>query len=231
MDERTHKTFLLWAKTEQYQIRVNESLEVIKQCITKGKCMVAFSGGKDSTAMLHLALQLDPEIDVFNWDQGSQLMPRDIQTEINANAKLIGAKNYIVETWKGSEAKDMRTNPEKWRSAHLFHYLILNKVRRERGWNYQFIGLRKDESCKRSITVNKPRAGEVYPISEWSYLDVWGYIISHNLPYPKAYDLYAPLLGWDKARFVNFFSGAFEKFGSTWMDGFLMPKYRSSPDA
>jgi len=221
----------MWAKTEQYQTRINESLKIITQYTTKGKCMVAFSGGKDSTAVLHLALQVDPKIDVFHWNQGSQLMPQEIQSEVLANAKVIGAKNLIVETWKGSETKDMRENSEKWHSAHLFHYLILNKVRKERGWNYQFIGLRKDESCKRSITVKKPRAGEVYPIAEWNYLDVWGYIVSHNLPYPKAYDLYAPLLGWDKARFVNFFSKRFEQFGSTWMDGFVYPQYRSSPDA
>jgi 3'-phosphoadenosine 5'-phosphosulfate sulfotransferase (PAPS reductase)/FAD synthetase len=217
----------MWSKTNEHHTKVTASLQTIRYYVEKGKCMVAFSGGKDSTAMLHLALQVDPDIDVFNWDQGTQLMPIEIQTEILSNAKAIGTKNLIVEAWKGSEASDMRENPEKWRNAHLFHYLILNKVRKERGWNTQFVGLRKDESCKRSITVKKPRAGEVYPIAEWSYLDVWSYIVSHDLPYPKTYDLYAPLLGWDKARFVNFFSKRFEQFGSIYLDGFLLPEKRN----
>lgn len=218
----------MWAGAEEHKAKVTASLKVIRSCVEGGKCCVAFSGGKDSTVMLHLALSVDPEIDVFHWDQGSRLMPRDIFNEILANAKAIGVRNLIVESWRGSEAMDMQTNPKRWRSAHLFHYLILNKVRKERGWAYQFVGLRSEEGCKRSVVVKRPRAGEAYPVGDWTWLDVWGYIVSHGLPYPKMYDLYCPLLGWDRARFVNFFSMRFENFGSPYVDGFLLPGKRHS---
>lgn len=216
----------MWAKTEEYQAKVSASFETIKRHVSKGKCMVAFSGGKDSTVMLHLALQIDPEIQVFHWDQGPQLMPRDVQEEVLANARSLGAKNLIVESWSGSEAEDMRVNPEKWRTAHMIHYLVLNRIRRQQGWNFQFVGLRKEEGCKRTAICKHPRRGEVYPLADWTYLDVWAYIVSHGLPYPRAYDMYAPLLGWNQARFVNFFSMRFENFGSPYIDGFLLPERR-----
>jgi 3'-phosphoadenosine 5'-phosphosulfate sulfotransferase (PAPS reductase)/FAD synthetase len=199
----------------------------MRSIIEKYRCVVAYSGGKDSTVMLRLALQIDPDVQVFHWDQGPQLMPRDVQEEILANARALGAKNLLVETWKGSEAEDMRVNPEKWRTAHMIHYLVLNRIRRQQAWDFQFVGLRKDEGCKRTAVCKHPRRGEVYPLADWSYLDVWAYIVSLGLPYPRAYDLYAPLLGWDRARFVNFFSMRFESFGSPYVDGFLMPEKRN----
>jgi len=228
MDEKSRKAFLLWAKRPEFAKLVADTTCIIRRHVDRGKCVVAFSGGKDSTVMLHLALQVDPDIDVFLWDQGSRLMPREVHAEILDNAKKLGVKNLIVEAWKGSEAEDMRDNPERWRSAHFFHYLVLHKVRRERGWAFQFVGLRSEEGCKRSATIREhKRKGEVYPLADWSYLDVWSYIVANNLPYPKIYDVYGPVLGWDQARFVNFFSGAFEKFGGPYLDGFFFPQYRN----
>jgi len=227
MDDRWRKTFLLWSKKREHEQLVEKTSASMRSIIEKYRCVVAYSGGKDSTVMLHLALQIDPDIQVFHWDQGPQLMPRDVTEEILANARALGAKNLIVETWKGSDAEDMRVNPEKWRAAHMIHYLVLNRIRRQQGWDFQFVGLRKEEGCKRSAVCKHPRRGETYPLADWSYLDVWAYIVSHGLPYPRAYDLYAPLLGWDQARFVNFFSMRFENYGSPYVDGFLLPEKRN----
>lgn len=70
--------------------------------------------------------------------------------------------------------------------------------------------------------------GEVYPLDKWGWRDIWAYIVSRELPYPKLYDVYGPLLGWDKARFVNFFSKRFENLGSPYLDGFFFPQFRNS---
>lgn len=228
MEEKQRKTFLLWAKTTEHQDRVQKSLETIKHYVEKGKCMVAFSGGKDSTAMLHIALQVDPEIEVYHWNHGSQLMPTEIENEIVNNAKLIGAKNLILQGSPLLEKPNARSNYKVW---YLVFWNTLHRERKNRGWEYQFVGLREEEGCKRRAKIKEQPKGEVYPIADWKWLDVWAYIVSHNLPYSKVYDKYAKLLGYDKARLVTFFDMEFEKFGSPYLDGFLMPKYRSSPDA
>jgi len=99
MDRRWKNTFQMWSATKEYKNKVKEAKEIIKQCFKQFKNpYVAYSGGKDSIAMLHLVLQTKPNIDVWLWDHGPFLMPRGMQHEIEVNGRKIGAKNLIVET-------------------------------------------------------------------------------------------------------------------------------------
>ena len=227
MNEKEKQMFLAWSHRPEFAVLVQDTLATIKQHVDAGKCMVAYSGGKDSTAMLHLALQVCPEIDVFLWDQGMYLMPREVHVEICVNARKVGAKNFIVESAKVQNKPEIVFNPDLWGVSHRTHYAVIGKLRRERGWMTQFVGLRAEESCSRKRVCSKPRRGEVYPLDKWDWRSVWAYIVSRELPYPKLYDVYGPLLGWDKARFVNFFSKRFENFGSPYLDGFFFPQYRN----
>lgn len=224
MDEKTKRMFMLWSKRPAYLELVTETRLNMYEWTRKSKCVVAFSGGKDSTVLLHLALQAQQDIDVFHWDHGSQLMPREIQAEIIANAKQLGVKNLVVETSGAVERLDMREN---WKGWYQVFWGNLHRVNLEHGWQTQFVGLRSEEGCKRSAKIRKPTKGEVYPLADWSYLDIWSYIVSNNLPYPKVYDVYGPVLGWENARFVTFFDVEFEKFGSIYLDGFFFPQYRN----
>lgn len=223
MDAKTRQAFLLYSRRPEHQEKVAASLAVIRRYISSCKCCVAFSGGKDSTVLLDLALKVDPTVDVFHWDHGSQLMPREIQSEIIANARRIGAKNLFVETSRAVEREDMRVS---WRGWYAVFWGSLARINRDHAWQMQFVGLRSEEGCKRSAKIRHPTKGEAYPLADWSYLDVWAYITGRNLPYPKVYDVYGPLLGWDKARFVTFFDLEFEKFGGPYLDGFFFPQYR-----
>jgi phosphoadenosine phosphosulfate reductase len=227
LNEKEKQMFLAWSHRPEFAVLVQDTLATIKQHVDAGKCMVAYSGGKDSTVLLHLALQVDPYIDVFLWDQGTYLMPREVHLEILANAKKLGVKNFIVESAKVQNKPEIVFNPDLWGVSHRTHYAVIGKLRRERGWMTQFVGLRAEESCSRKRVCSKPRRGEVYPLDKWGWRDVWAYIVSRDLPYPKLYDVYGPLLGWDKARFVNFFSKRFENFGSPYLDGFFFPQYRN----
>ena len=228
MDEKTKRMFLLWSKRREYLDLVTETRVALFEQARKGKCVVAYSGGKDSLVLLHLALQVQQDIDVYHWDHGCQLMPRPIQAEIVENAKKLGVKNLIVNSSRAVERSDMREN---WRGWYAVFWGALAKVKKEHGWQTQFIGLRAEESCKRKAKIRKPTKGEVYPLASWSYRDVWAYIVSNNLPYPVMYNVYGPLLGWDRARFVTFFDGEFEKFGSPYLDGFFFPQYRNQSNS
>jgi 3'-phosphoadenosine 5'-phosphosulfate sulfotransferase (PAPS reductase)/FAD synthetase len=224
VDEKTRRTFLMWSRRPEFAELVTDTRLRLLELTQKNKCCVAYSGGKDSTVLLHLALQVQQDIDVFHWDHGSQLMPREIQAEIIANAKQLGAKNLIVETSPAVERGDMREN---WRGWYKVFWGSLAKVKKIHGWQMQFVGLRNEESHKRRAKIRKPTKGEAYPLADWTYLDIWAYIVSNGLPYPKVYDVYGPLLGWDKARFVTFFDLEFEKLGAPFLDGFFFPQYRN----
>lgn len=226
MDEKTRQAFLLWSRRPKFASLVSATIVVIQRYMQLGKCMVAFSGGKDSTVLLHLALQVDPEIRVFHWDHGSQLMPRGFEEEIIANASQIGAKNLVVKGSSLLERADARGNFRVW---YLVFWNTLNRTRKDECWEFQFVGLRKEESCKRRVTIAEhKRKGEVYPLSDWGWKDIWAYIIGKDLPYPKVYDVYGPLLGWEQARLVTFFDEEFEKFGGPYLDGFFFPQHRHS---
>lgn len=224
MPEKQRKTFLMWSRTKEYKAKVVASLEDIRHSVASSRCVVAYSGGKDSTAMTHLVLQVEPDVTVFHWDHGSWLIPRDIEAEIVQNAGLLGVTDFIAMSSRSLEKPEARTN---WRIWYAVFWSTLARLRKEHGWEKNFVGLRREEGCKRRAKIDKHNVmWEVYPIADWSWLDVWAYIVSNDLPYPRVYDLYAPLLGWDKARFVTFFDMEFEKFGAPYLDGFLQPQYR-----
>lgn len=224
MDVQTRKTFLLWSKRPEYREKVTATRIQLYELTRKYKCVVAYSGGKDSTVLLDLALKTQPDISVYHWDHGSQLMPREIEKEVIENAYKLGAKNLVVNSSLAVERGDMREN---WKGWYGIFWASLAKKVREYGWEIQLVGLRADESCKRRAKVSNPTKGEVYPLADWGWRDVWAYIVSNNLPYPRMYDVYGPLLGYDRARFVTFFDGEFEKFGSPYLDGFFFPQYRN----
>lgn len=103
------------------------------------------------------------------------------------------------------------------------------KLVREKKLEVALVGLRKEESLRRRRKMRKQPKGEFYPLANWGWKDVWAYIISNNLPYPKLYDVYGPILGWDKARFVTFFDPEFNHLGAANLDGFFFPEYRNQP--
>jgi 3'-phosphoadenosine 5'-phosphosulfate sulfotransferase (PAPS reductase)/FAD synthetase len=212
------KTFMLWSKNPEYLEKVTETRVAIYEITRKNKCYVAFSGGKDSTVLLHLTLQCQSDVPVFHWDYGI-FMPRVFETEIQENAVKLGAKNVMVEQ-RLSTREDCKFGYQGFFGAT--HKFMVTK-----GLEAALIGLRREESNKRKAKIREGRKGECYPLADWTYRDVWAYIVSNGLPYPKVYDIYGPLLGWDKARFVTFFDGEFEKFGSPYLDGFFFPQYRN----
>jgi phosphoadenosine phosphosulfate reductase len=217
MNEHWRETFLRWAKTPQYLDLVTETRLKIYEVTRKSRCYVAFSGGKDSTVLLHLALQCQPEIPVFHWDYGV-FMPREFEAEIQLNMTKIGAKNIHVEK-RLSENKQCQFGYQAFFGS-------VHKFMEKENLEVALIGLRKEESSKRKAKIKSQPANEVYPLADWGWKDIWAYIVSNNLPYPKVYDVYGPLLGWDKARFVTFFDQEFEKLGSIYVDGFFFPQYR-----
>lgn len=219
-----------WAESEEHREQVERTEDIIANALAKhNKPYVAYSGGKDSTCMLHLVLQQKPDIMVLHWGYGPYYIPRWLEAEFIKNARRIGARNIRVET--SPEYLRLKRKAVNVLGREYMGKLIPRLA--AEGYDLVFVGLRKEESLKRRRRITNRRSiteiEECWPLADWTWKDVWAYIFGHNLPYAGVYDLYAPVVGWDRARLTTFFDPEFDKLGASNLDGVLMWKFRHQP--
>ena len=211
MDGKTRSGFLMWSRTPEFVGKVAASEEMIRHALAVSRPYLAYSGGKDSLSMLHLVCKQAPYILVYHHSQG-KYMPKEIEREIVMNAIKAGAKNIRI-----------------YPSERDFWTDIVNEIKQRR-YNAVFVGLRKEESAGRRSRIKERKRltifREWWPMQNWTWMDVWAYIVSNNLSYPSVYDNYAELDGWDKVRFHSFFDPSTDKFGRSNVDGVLLWKHK-----
>lgn len=109
---------------------------------------------------------------------------------------------------------------------------VIKELSVKQGYDLAFVGLRAEESLKRMRRIARQQSftaiRECWPIDEWTWKDVWGYIFSHNLPYAPVHGRYAPLVGLENVRLSTFFDSEFEKMGAPTLDGVVMWRDRHS---
>lgn len=212
-----------WAQTDEHRAKVEEARCIVREALRRHrKPYVAFSGGKDSTCVLHLVLEQEPGVMVLHWDYGPYYIPRWLEREFIENARKIGAKNIRVET--SPEYERLGRNAVNVLGREYIEKLIPQL--KEEGYDLAFVGLRKEEAVRRRLRIEDGShlgvIPECWPVADWSWRDVWAYIFSRGIPYASVYDRYAPVVGWDKVRLTTFFDPEFDKFGSSNLDGVLM---------
>lgn len=212
MREDERNAFLIWSETEEFITRVALTEQYIDRVLARKNPYVAYSGGKDSLCLVHLVCKRAPYILVYHHSQGKH-MPEEIQREITLNAIKAGAKNLRIYP----PERDFWTD-------------IVNEIK-QRGYNAVFVGLRKEESISRRVRMNERKRltwfPEYWPLAEWTWRDVWAYIISNNLSYPTVYDQYGEIEGWDKVRFHSFFDPKMDKFGRSNVDGVFLWRHKN----
>lgn len=230
MDTYTRAGFMAWSNAEQFKRLVSRTLTAMRWTFPHhDRVNVSVSGGKDSIVMLDLALRVKPGIRVWHWDYGIY-MPRQIENEvisILAGHFNLGDRLHV----------DMRASrdPDSTKGYRAF-FKAINDHLREQNVTLNLVGLRSEESCARKRRCKNPyefnlRSGidmtTWFPLAEWRWRDIWAYIVSRGIPYPSTYDVRAPLVGWDKARFVTFFDPEFEHLGGMVQDKFQFWRVRA----
>jgi len=228
VNSKWRDTFLIHSDTEEHKRKVSEAQAIIKNVFYKYRQpYAAFSGGKDSTCMTHLVLQERLDCMVLHWDYGRYYIPDKIRREIKENAKKLGVRSLRIET---SEQYEILKRKAINVLGREFIQGLLPRLQEE-GYDASFIGLRIEESLKRKRRIKADRSlteiKEFFPVKNWTWMDIWAYIVKNNLPYLSHYDLYAPVVGWDKVRLTTFFDPEFDKYGCQNVDSMLMWKYKS----
>jgi len=180
MQTHWQEAFRAWATTPEFKQHVEEAHDLVSTTLQRYRQpYIAFSGGKDSTVLAHIALQHDPNLLVWHADYGANLIPRAWEREFEQNARLCGAKRYEVT----------RVNMSKGFFKPLFGHIVPEKARQ--GYDVVFLGLRKGESVRRKHRIGANRyygaIPEAYPLQNWSWLDVWAYMTIHKIPIPTPY--------------------------------------------
>ena len=174
-----------------------QRLREVAEGFDPSKVAVAWTGGKDSTSVLHLwaaflreneATRQSPVL-ALNLDTGFKfpevLRFRDeVAAAWGIDLRIFRPRCAISDYPAGHEpvqcCRDLKIEPLK---------LGLSEM----GVEVMLTGLRQDEHSSRRERQwreerNEPRCLEVHPILHWTEMDVWSYHIAQDIPYCELYD-------------------------------------------
>ena len=179
------------------RVRAEPSRRVIREFLSKcRKPYLAWSGGKDSTLMLWLTLQIKPDIEVIYFDadscfpDGWEYMERLIK-EWNLNFRILKTRPLIDVLTEHGLSPGIEYQTMKATVYEPIKSLVAE------GYDGALIGIRADENRNRARAVSrygnlfwaKGRGfWECWPLARWKTNELWWYIDHHQIPYHPAYD-------------------------------------------
>lgn len=177
--------------------KIQDAERILKAFFRRSKTpAVSFSGGKDSLVALDLALALHPHLRIVWHDEG--WYPPGTEEAMSAIEAYYGVHVIRVHRWPlsghwmrkyGQEVVCTHLKPAEydgysWREIYA-HY----------GLDGAIVAMRCEESTVRRFALKRPlrwhkgqRVWRVSPIHDWTYHDVWAYILGKRLPYHPAYE-------------------------------------------
>lgn len=180
-----------------WQFKVRQAKLVLEQAkeIFGEDMVVAFSGGKDSLAVLHLAQEVLGEVDVlFNhttveFPETAKYVRR-LAKDWGFNLIVAKPSRPFLRKVKeiGWASREDRWCCTPYKKEPALNYLASKEISAE------IVGTTRTESIyRRSIKPFKKYkdniAIRVHPIYDWNQWEVWKYIKENELPYNPLYDM------------------------------------------
>lgn len=182
------------ARTGGFWRRLESARETVTRWLCEaGRPYVAFSGGKDSTVLLHLVRSIAPETPAM-WSDDEYNLPETMDL-LNATPDLhrIAARVEHAAwftSWAdgpesvpdGTEWQEGGDGARAWEARH--------------GYDGAAVGIRADENSYRQMNLkthgilfrDRRRVWQCRPLAWWSVMDIWAYIAAFDVPYNRAYD-------------------------------------------
>lgn len=195
----------LYAKLPAFRRKTDRAREIIREAIRLCKRpYIAFSGGKDSEVVLHLAVQQKPDIDVCFIHQGAEF-PDTIEiidrlkTEWVLNLHVLYPEKGLLELLEEYGAYGTQAKTE-YHNGDIARRLIREPSQaaiQKFGFDGVLMGFRYEESKGRRYfmgkhgLIHKTKYDGIYhvnPIAHFNTQDVWSYITINDLPYNGVYD-------------------------------------------
>lgn len=176
----------LHAMTSGYIRKLDRARDIVSRALNTPNAppYVALSGGKDSTVVYALAREQMHNIPAV-WSDDEWWLPETME--------------YIKRMQSsGLDVRQIRTNAHHSDWFEITgDYNGIPDYARKQGWGLCLLGLRQEESSARRVHLRK--FGPLYfatsddcwhcnPIHDWTWRDVWAYIVSTGADYNKAYD-------------------------------------------
>ena len=215
MEEWQKDKYLMIARLPRMERRIKEAEAAIRQAVeTSSNPAVSFSFGKDSLVCVDIATKIKPDILIINIDRGKGGDLEEAVEMYDKYAKQQGWNYHRVKTPRElldiyKEAGSITKVSREKNRANLLKGILA--ARKQFSIDCEITGLRTEEATGRGYlrrfgTFHFSKAENIWkckPVLHWTGEDVWAYIISRNLPYLRWYDLEAPFVGYERARYSN----------------------------
>lgn len=196
MPEPLRKTFLLYGRLPIFQRTVQRAEQRVSEWLTKvTRPYVAYSGGKDSICILALVrAQTLPPVPAVYFD--AQCTFPEVETLLAQDPYLLKypADEPFLDTLTRCGLSGQAVEEETMRTTV---YGPIARLLAEYHFDGVCYGLRAEESRGRALNAYTRGAVFQYkrdglwacqPIWDWTYMDVWAFIVSRNLSYCGTYD-------------------------------------------
>lgn len=226
MPDEWRELFELWAELPEYDARIKEAENNIKQILITEWPAVLYSGGKDSLVLLHMVMRQNNQIPVYYSDSGYDYESQQIKMPK-------AMTDDIVKIGREAGAKILYSCGHKTPNSKRF-FGNLFRVMKKHNCTVELLGIRGQESTRRTRRVKGPliqmdgSRRVAFPLRDLDWRDIWAYLITNNIRYLSYYDKYAAVEGgYDKVRLTSRFSQGMVHKGGYYIDCVMMPEYRN----
>lgn len=203
----TSNADLLYAQLRCHAARISRAQQRIADALAEHKrWAVTFSGGKDSTVVLHLVRSVAPDTPAIFIDSGAEF-PETLEFVAGVpNVLVVHAEMSLLDMYRQVGDYGAKTGDTQyyWRAEAVKEVMIKEPLARAvatLGVQGTFTGLRAQESKGRARFVSthaqpwqeKSGRWRCEPICDWTTQDVWAYIAAQGMPYNPVYDKLARL--------------------------------------